>query len=149
MPKRGGMPVRHPHEGSAHSSSRVQASSSVLPLTAAVKTARDEHLKFALDDALTRIERKVVFRQRLPSVKGCLPSSVKGVFCQRLSSSNVVFRQMSSSIKCRPLGRFPSKVVFHQRSSSVKGCLPSKVVFHQKSSSIKGRLPSKVVFHQS
>ena len=43
----------------------------------------------------------------------------------------------------------PSKVVihkghlmvnFHQRSSSIEGCLPSKVVLHQRSSSIKGRL---------
>ena len=38
-------------------------------------------------------------------------------------------------------------VVFHQRVSSIKGCLPSKVVFHQRSSYIKGRLPSKDVFH--
>ena len=56
-------------------------------------------------------------------------------------------------------------IIFYQRSSSFKGCLPSKVIFHQSSSSIKiifcqrsssikgwlpsgGRLPSKVVFHQ-
>ena len=43
--------------------------------------------------------------------------------------------------------RLPWNVVFHQRSSSIKGRLPSKVVFHQRLSSIKGRLPSKVVFH--
>ena len=58
--------------------------------------------------------------------------------------SKVVFLQRLSSIK----GCLPSKVVFHQRSSSFKGCLPSKVIFHQRLSSIKGYLPSKVVFHQ-
>ena len=36
----------------------------------------------------------------------------------------------------------PPKVVFHQGSSSTKGCLP------RRSSSTKGRLPPKVVFHQ-
>ena len=45
-------------------------------------------------------------------------------------------------------GRLPSKV-FNQRSSSIRCCLPSKIVFHQSSSSIKGRLqsnlPSKVI----
>ena len=67
----------------------------------------------------------------------------------------LIFHQRSSSIK----GSLPSKVVIHQRSSSIKGRLPSKVVFHQRSSSIKGCLPSKVasikgclpskvVFHQ-
>ena len=39
-----------------------------------------------------------------------------------------------------------SKVIFHPRSSSVKGPLPSKVLFHQKSSSVKGRLLSNVIF---
>merc|ERR1712208_67800 len=73
---------------------------------------------------------KVVFRQMLSSVK-------------RLSS-NVVFRQRSSSIKCRLL----SKVVFRQRSSSVKAHLPSNVVFRQRSSSVTGHLPSNVFFHQ-
>ena len=38
----------------------------------------------------------------------------------------------------------PSKVVFHQRSSSIKGHLPSKVVFDRRSSSNKGHLPSEV-----
>ena len=53
-------------------------------------------------------------------------------------SSKVVFHQMSSSIKgCLP-----------QKSSSIRGCLPSKFISHQRSSSIKGRLSSKVVFHQ-
>ena len=66
---------------------------------------------------------KVVFRQRMSSVKGCLPSR-------------------SSSIKrlCSVKGRPPSKVVFRQRASSVKGCLHSKVVFRQKSSSVKSCL---------
>ena len=36
----------------------------------------------------------------------------------------VVFRQRSSSVK----GGFPSDVIFCQRSSSVKGCLPSTVI---------------------
>ena len=58
--------------------------------------------------------------------------------------SNVVFHQMSPSMKCR----LTSKVVFHQKLSSIKGRLPSKVILHQRSSSIKGRLSSKVVFHQ-
>ena len=31
-------------------------------------------------------------------------------------------------------------VIFCQRLSPIKGCLPSKVVFHRRSSSIKGRL---------
>ena len=57
--------------------------------------------------------------------------------------SKVVFPQKSSSIK----DRLPSKVVFHQRSSSIKSRLPSKVVFRQRSSSIKANLPSKVIFH--
>ena len=51
--------------------------------------------------------------------------------------SKVVYHQRSSSIK----SHLPSKVVFHQRLSSIKGHHPSKVIFHQKSSSIKGRLP--------
>ena len=80
------------------------------------------------------------------SIKGCLLSKV--VFNQRLSSIKgrlpFVFCQMSSSI----ISRLPSKVVFHQSLSSVKGHLSSKVVFHQKSSSVKGRLLLKVVFRQ-
>ena len=59
-------------------------------------------------------------------------------------SLKVVFHQRSSSIK----GHLSSKVIFHQRSSSIKGRLTSKVIFHQRSSSIKGCLPSKVVSHQ-
>ena len=57
--------------------------------------------------------------------------------------SRVVFNQRLSYIK----GRLTSKVVFHQRSSFINCRLRSKVVFHQRSSSIKDRLPSKVVFH--
>ena len=70
------------------------------------------------------------------------------IFHQRLSSINdrlpskVILHQRSSSIK----------VIFHQRSSSVKGRLPSLVLFHQRSPFIKGRLkghlPSEVIFHQ-
>ena len=58
--------------------------------------------------------------------------------------SMVVFHRRSSSVK----GCLPSKVVFHQMSSSIKGRLPSKVIFHRRSSSIRGRLPFEVVFHQ-
>ena len=42
----------------------------------------------------------------------------------------------------------PSKIVFHQRFSSINVCLSSKVVFHQRFSSIKVCLPPKVVFYQ-
>ena len=75
---------------------------------------------------------KVVFRQRVPSIRGQL-------------SSKVIFHQIF---------HFQAKVVFHQKlshqkSSSIKGCLPSKDIFHQISSFIKGCLPSKVVFQQS
>ena len=58
--------------------------------------------------------------------------------------SKIVFHQRVSSIK----GCLALKVVFHQRLSSIKGRLPSKVIFHWRASSIKGRLPSKVVIHQ-
>ena len=60
-------------------------------------------------------------------------------------SVKLQFRKPSSSEAV-----FPSKdlkVIYHLRSSSIKGHLPSNVVFHQESSSIKGSLPSKVVFH--
>ena len=56
--------------------------------------------------------------------------------------SKVIFHQSSSSVK----GRLPSKVVFRQRWSSIKGGLPSKVNIHRSSSSIESFLPSKVVF---
>ena len=52
---------------------------------------------------------KVVFHQRVSSIKGCLPSKV-------------FFHQRLSSIK----GCLPSKVIFHRSSSSIKGRLPSK-----------------------
>ena len=50
----------------------------------------------------------------------------------------------------------PFKVIFHSNLSSIKGSLSSKVVFPQRSSSIrdfslsfiKGCLPQKVIFHQ-
>ena len=48
--------------------------------------------------------------------------------------SKLVFHQKSSCIK----GPLPSKVVIHHRSSFIQGCFPSRVVFHQRSSSIKG-----------
>ena len=54
---------------------------------------------------------RVVFLQRLFSIKGCIPSKV-------------VFHQRSPSIK----GCLLSKVVFRQKSSSIKVCLLSKVV---------------------
>ena len=53
---------------------------------------------------------------------------------------NIVFHGRSSSIKGNP----PLKVIFHIRSSSIEGCLHSKVSFHWWSASIKGRLPQKV-----
>ena len=72
-----------------------------------------------------------------------LLSSVHSSNCCRLPSK-VVFRQRSSSLK----GRLPSKVIFRQSSSSVKVRLPTKVVFHQRLSSVKGHLPSKFIFRQ-
>ena len=67
--------------------------------------------------------------------------------------SKVVFNQRLSSIK----GRLPSKVGFHKRVSSIKDHPPSEVVFQERSSSINGcplskvvpqdHFPSKVVFH--
>ena len=78
-------------------------------------------------------------------------SSMCKMFLVKLLSK-VVFRQRSFSVKDRlpskvssVKDRLPSKVVFRQRSSSVKGRLPSKVVFRQRLSSVKGRLPSKVL----
>ena len=59
-------------------------------------------------------------------------------------SSKIVFHQKSSSIK----GCLPLNVIFHLRLSSIKGCLPSKVAFHQRLPFIKGFLPSKAFFHQ-
>ena len=45
------------------------------------------------------------------------------------------------------VGGLALKVIFHKRSSCIKGHLPLKVVLHRRSSSIEGCLPSKVVFH--
>ena len=56
----------------------------------------------------------------------------------------VIFHQKSSCVK----GRLPSGVILRQRSSSVKGRLLLKVLFLQRSSSVKSRLLSKVVFCQ-
>ena len=82
-------------------------------------------------------------------------SSIKVILQNRRSSSikghlpsKAVFHQRWSSIKGR-LRSSSIKVVFPLRSSSLKGRLPSVVFFHQRSSSIKGPPPSKVVFHQS
>ena len=62
----------------------------------------------------------------------------------------VIFHQRSYFIKgCLPSKvRLPLKAVFHQRSPSNAGCLPPKVVFHQRSSSNKGHLPSRVIFQR-
>ena len=58
--------------------------------------------------------------------------------------ARIVFHQKLSSMK----GCLPLKVVFHRRLSSTKSHLPLKVVFHWRLSSIEGRLPQKVVFHR-
>ena len=97
---------------------------------------------------------KVVFYQRSSFIKCHLPSkvifhqlclskssSIQFVSCRGSSSINGVFRQWLSSI----IGCFPSKLIFHYRSSLIKGCLLSKVVYHQRLSSIKYYLPSKVI----
>ena len=47
---------------------------------------------------------------------------------------------MVAVVRASPKLRLPSKVVFRQRLSSIKGRLPSKVVLHQMLSSIEGRL---------
>ena len=62
----------------------------------------------------------------------------------RCRENSVIFHQRSSSIE----GCLLSKVVFFQRSSSIEGCLPSNVIFRQMLSSVKGCLPSKLVFRQ-
>ena len=71
------------------------------------------------------IPSKFVFDQSPSSEKGCIPSMI--MFHQRFLTSKVVFNQRSPSIKSL---------------SSIKGCLPSNVYFDQRSSL------SKVVFHQ-
>ena len=63
---------------------------------------------------------------------------VVNIFSSNINPIKGCLHWRSSCIK----GRLPLKFVFLQR------CLPSKVIFHQKSSSVKGRLPSKVVFSQ-
>ena len=77
------------------------------------------------------------------AIQGRLPSKV--VFCQRSSSSEVIFHKNESKVSIHLL----TEDIFHQRSSSIKGCLPSKVVLNnQRSPYIKGHLPSKAVLHQ-
>ena len=86
----------------------------------------------------------IVVHQRSSSIKGCCPSKV--IFHQRLPSIKGYLHQMSTFIK----GCLPSRVVFHQMSSSIKGCLRAsafKSCLHQRSSFIKCPLPSKVNFH--
>ena len=72
----------------------------------------------------------------------------EGTLRQRSSSIKVILQNRWSS----PIeGHLPSKAVFHQRWSSIKGRLRSssiKVVFPLRSSTLKGRLPSVVFFHQ-
>ena len=86
----------------------------------------------------SRIFLKSTSKGLLKNVSDGISRPIKGCL-----PSKVVFHQRSSSME----GCLSSKVVFHWRSSSIKGCLPSKVVFHKRPSSIKGHLPSMVVFH--
>ena len=72
---------------------------------------------------------KVVFYQRLSSIKGCL-------------LLKVIFYWRSASIKGCP----PLKIFYHQRSYSIEG-LSLNILFHRRSSSIEGCPPSKDVFH--
>ena len=82
------------------------------------------------------LSSKVVFNQRLSSMKSHLPSMV-------------IFHQRCLTIK----SRFPWKGISQQRASPIKGhlyikcCLPSQVNFHQRMFSIKGFLQSKAIFH--
>ena len=92
-----------------------------------------------------RLLLKVVFRQRSSFVKSHLPSKV--VFHRRSSSSFGSFSFCPAPCAFQQCAtRLLSKVVFCQRSSSVKSRLLSKVLFCQKLSSVKdvflrGRLP--------
>ena len=109
--------------------------------------------KTLLSSIKGRLLSKVVFCRRSSFIKGRLLSS-------RLPPKVIFHRGSSSMEGCLPLntssikGRLPSKVVFYRRSSFIKGRLSSKVVFHQRSSSIKlsfieGCLPLKGVFHRT
>ena len=73
----------------------------------------DPHLSTHLVFHQGCLPLKVIFHQKLSSIKGCL-------------TSKVILLQRSSSIK----GRIPWKVVFHQRLTSVEAHLPLKVVFN-------------------
>ena len=85
-------------------------------------------------------------------IKYCPPSEVS---IEGRLTSKVVFYQRSSSIK----SHLPSKAVgtvCHQKAPSIKGCpssiegyLKLKVLFKWRSSSIKGCLPLKDAFRQS
>ena len=125
------------------------------------------------------VSLKLPFRKH--SSSEALFSSYKGCQLQKLStikdclSLKVVFNWRV--YLCSTKSRLPSKVVFHQKSSSIKyhllskavshhwlsfinsnlppkvlfqkGFLPSMAIFHQRRSSIKGCLPSNVVFYQT
>ena len=69
----------------------------------------------------------------------------QNLFITSLLPMKVIFHQNSFSIE----GCLASKVVFYRSLSSSESCLPFKVVFHRRLSSIKGRLPSKDVIHRS
>ena len=99
---------------------------------------------------------KVVLHQRSSCIKGSFPEKVvffKGVLWSKFlfhpRSSSFVFHQRLSSI----IGCLSSKFIFHQKVYLDKDCFRSKVVFCQrlsspKLSSIKGCPQSKVIFHQ-
>ena len=77
-------------------------------------------------------------------------SSIKGYLLLK-----VVFHQKSSSIRSRfppkavlHFGHLPSTVVFHWRLSSTESCVSLKIVFHRRSCSTEGCLLPKVVFHR-
>ena len=84
----------------------------------------------------------------------CLHS--KYVFYQRISAikcylqSSVFFHQKLSSIKgCLHQKCLPPTVFFHQMSSSTKGRTLLKVIFDYRTSSFNGHHPSNFVFHES
>ena len=77
-------------------------------------------------------------------------TKLEGSFLESLShkkTDKITFLQ-TTFIFAKKNSRLLIKVVFHQRLSSIEGCLLWKVVFSQRLSSIKGCLPSKVFFHQ-
>ena len=77
-------------------------------------------------------------------------NNIKLSFIKCCLPSRIIFHKRSSFIKgVLPL---PSKVIIkdcvHQRLYFIKGCLPSKVTFHHRSSSFKVCTPPKVVFRE-